>query len=42
MLVQGNFKTIVELPKYVDVNEWLSFNSKQNKSFLFYFKKGLI
>lgn len=29
MLVQGNFKTIVELPKYVDVNEWLSFNSKQ-------------
>ncbi|EIE76060.1 hypothetical protein RO3G_00764 [Rhizopus delemar RA 99-880] len=27
MLVQGNFKTIVELPKYVDMNEWLSFNS---------------
>ncbi|KAG1136831.1 hypothetical protein G6F37_000461 [Rhizopus arrhizus] len=27
MLVQGNFKTIVELPKYVDVNEWLSFNT---------------
>lgn len=28
MLVRGNFKTIVELPKYVDVNEWLAFNSK--------------
>lgn len=28
MLVKGNFKTIIELPKYVDVNEWLAFNSK--------------
>lgn len=28
MLVRGNFKTIVELPKYVDLNEWLAFNSK--------------
>ncbi|CAO3691022.1 hypothetical protein G6F70_001970 [Rhizopus microsporus] len=27
MLVQGNFKTIVELPKYVDMNEWLAFNT---------------
>ncbi|KAI8875088.1 Mob1/phocein [Backusella circina FSU 941] len=26
MLVRGNFKKIVELPKYVDVNEWLAFN----------------
>lgn len=31
MLVQGNFKTIVELPKYVDMNEWLAFNSKSDK-----------
>ena len=31
MLVQGNFKTIVELPKYVDMNEWLAFNSKNDK-----------
>jgi hypothetical protein len=29
MLVKGSFKTIVELPKYVDANEWLAFNSKQ-------------
>ena len=28
MLVRGNFKTITELPKYVDINEWLAFNSK--------------
>lgn len=28
MLVKGNFKTIIELPKYVDINEWLAFNSK--------------
>ncbi|KAG0173973.1 Maintenance of ploidy protein mob2 [Apophysomyces sp. BC1015] len=28
MLVKGNFKAIVELPKYVDTNEWLAFNSK--------------
>ncbi|ORZ19654.1 Mob1/phocein [Absidia repens] len=27
MLVKGNFKTVIELPKYVDPNEWLSFNS---------------
>ncbi|KAF7722627.1 Maintenance of ploidy protein mob2 [Apophysomyces ossiformis] len=27
MLVKGNFKAIVELPKYVDVNEWLAFNT---------------
>ncbi|CDS08750.1 hypothetical protein LRAMOSA10111 [Lichtheimia ramosa] len=27
MLVKGNFKTIIELPKYVDVNEWLAFNT---------------
>ncbi|KAI8969301.1 Mob1/phocein [Mycotypha africana] len=27
MLVKGNFRTIVELPKYVDVNEWLAFNT---------------
>ncbi|KAG2204579.1 Mob1/phocein [Mucor mucedo] len=27
MLVRGNFKTIVELPKYVDLNEWLAFNT---------------
>ncbi|CEP19552.1 hypothetical protein [Parasitella parasitica] len=27
MLVRGNFKTITELPKYVDINEWLAFNS---------------
>ncbi|KAI8329460.1 Mob1/phocein [Chlamydoabsidia padenii] len=27
MLVKGNFKTVIELPKYVDVNEWLSFNT---------------
>lgn len=29
MLVKGNFKTITELPKYVDINEWLAFNSKK-------------
>lgn len=28
MLVKGNFKTITELPKYIDINEWLAFNSK--------------
>lgn len=28
MLVKGDFKTIIELPKYVDINEWLAFNSK--------------
>ncbi|CAO3684161.1 unnamed protein product [Umbelopsis ramanniana] len=27
MLVKGSFKTIVELPKYVDANEWLAFNT---------------
>ncbi|KAI9321584.1 Mob1/phocein [Dichotomocladium elegans] len=27
MLVKGNFKTIIELPKHVDVNEWLAFNT---------------
>ncbi|KAI8992440.1 Mob1/phocein [Pilobolus umbonatus] len=27
MLVKGNFKTIIELPKYVDINEWLAFNT---------------
>ncbi|KAI8084452.1 Mob1/phocein [Halteromyces radiatus] len=27
MLVKGNFKTVIELPKYVDANEWLAFNS---------------
>ncbi|KAI8639857.1 Mob1/phocein [Parasitella parasitica] len=27
MLVRGNFKTIAELPKYVDINEWLAFNT---------------
>lgn len=28
MLVKGNFKTITELPKYIDINEWLAFNSE--------------
>ncbi|CAO3651326.1 unnamed protein product [Cunninghamella blakesleeana] len=27
MIVKGNFKTIIELPKYVDVNEWLAYNT---------------
>ncbi|GAN03480.1 mob4B protein isoform 3 [Mucor ambiguus] len=27
MLVKGNFKTITELPKYIDINEWLAFNT---------------
>ncbi|CEJ05394.1 Putative Maintenance-ploidy protein MOB1 (MPS1 binder 1) [Rhizopus microsporus] len=27
MLVKGDFKTIIELPKYVDINEWLAFNT---------------
>ncbi|KAI8065104.1 Mob1/phocein [Gongronella butleri] len=27
VLVRGNFKTVVELPKYVDVNEWMAFNT---------------
>ncbi|KAI8988884.1 Mob1/phocein [Pilobolus umbonatus] len=27
MLVKGNFKTITELPKYIDLNEWLAFNT---------------
>lgn len=27
-LVKGNFKTIVMLPKYVDVMEWVACNSK--------------
>lgn len=35
MLVKGNFKTIIELPKYVDVNEWLAFNSKSRLRFFF-------
>lgn len=26
-LVKGNFKTIVMLPKWVDVNEWVAINS---------------
>jgi len=26
-LVKGNFKTIVMLPKYVDVMEWVAVNS---------------
>src|SRR5262249_43077811 len=29
-LVRGNFKTIVQLPRYVDENEWLAANSKMN------------
>lgn len=37
MLVRGNFKTIVELPKYVDLNEWLAFNSKLSKMGGFFF-----
>ncbi|KAI9254672.1 Mob1/phocein [Sporodiniella umbellata] len=38
MLVQGNFKTIVELPNYVNVNEWLAFNTLEffNHLNLFY------
>lgn len=28
-LVKGNFKTIVMLPKYVDVMEWVAVNSKK-------------
>lgn len=27
-LVKGNFKTIVMLPKYVDIMEWVAVNSK--------------
>lgn len=27
-LVKGNFKTIVMLPKYVDVMEWVAVNSE--------------
>lgn len=27
-LVTGKFKTIVVLPKYVDVNEWVAINSE--------------
>jgi MOB kinase activator 1 len=27
-LVKGNFKTIVMLPKYVDVTEWVAVNSE--------------
>lgn len=27
-LVNGNFKTIVTLPKYVDIMEWVAVNSK--------------
>ena len=26
-LVKGNFKTIVMLPKYVDITEWVAVNS---------------
>ncbi|KAK3819849.1 MAG: putative ploidy maintenance protein [Benniella sp.] len=26
-IVKGNFKTIVQLPKYVDLNEWLAVNA---------------
>ncbi|KAG0047894.1 Maintenance of ploidy protein mob2, partial [Linnemannia elongata] len=26
-IVKGNFKTIVQLPKYVDPNEWLAVNA---------------
>ena len=27
-LVNGNFKKLVALPKYVDLNEWLATNSR--------------
>lgn len=27
-IVKGNFKNIVQLPKYVDTNEWLAVNGK--------------
>ncbi|GAA5803349.1 Mob1/phocein [Helicostylum pulchrum] len=27
MLVKGNFKTITELPKFIDLEEWLAFNT---------------
>lgn len=34
-IVKGNFKTIVQLPKYVDGNEWLAVNGKNRMFFLF-------
>jgi len=29
-LVKGNFKTIVVLPKYVDIMEWVAVNSEHS------------
>jgi MOB kinase activator 1 len=33
-LVTGKFKSIVVLPKYVDINEWVAINSEYPRSFL--------
>lgn len=30
-LVKGNFKTIVMLPKYVDIMEWVAVNGKSDR-----------
>ena len=32
-LVKGNFKTIVMLPKYVDIMEWVAVNSMSSSSY---------
>ena len=32
-LVKGNFKTIVMLPKYVDIMEWVAVNSASSSPF---------
>lgn len=31
-LVTGKFKSIVVLPKYVDVNEWVAINSESGRA----------
>lgn len=36
-LVKGNFKTIVMLPKYVDIMEWVAVNSMLPRCFINYY-----
>ena len=40
-LVKGNFKTIVMLPKYVDIMEWVAVNSTFYYYYYYYFTNSL-